>query len=208
MPELVGSSLLTVDSKRKSFNREPKTVNSKSFGFTLIELLVVIAVIGILATFVVASFASAQAKGRDARRKSDLDAVMKALELWKGDSAGGTYYPTCAGSTAAAPNCPVTSGGSSNFSATPNPPGHIINYIKTVPTDPKVQVSGTCEPALNHGLRYCYYPTGCASVSGSYQCTGYTFQSCLENANDQSATADATQCGDGTGGRLYSLQNP
>lgn len=62
-------------------------------GFTLIELLVVIAIIGILATFIVASFNNAQAKSRDARRKSDLDALKKALELYKSDTAGGSYYP-------------------------------------------------------------------------------------------------------------------
>lgn len=62
-------------------------------GFTLIELLVVIAIIGILATLIVASFSSAQQRSRDARRKSDLDAVKKALELAKADSTGGAFYP-------------------------------------------------------------------------------------------------------------------
>src|SRR3990170_5159006 len=62
-------------------------------GFTLIELLVVIVIIGILASFAIASFTSAQAKGRDSRRKADLDAVKKALELAKADCTGGSWYP-------------------------------------------------------------------------------------------------------------------
>src|SRR5438105_4116721 len=83
-------------------------------GFTLIELLVVIAIIGVLATFIVASFTSAQGKARDSRRKSDLDALKKALELSKSDSTGGAFYPSAA------------------TVATLVTPG----YIKVVPTGP------------------------------------------------------------------------
>ena len=76
----------------RTVNGQPLTVNSKvKRGFTLIELLVVIAIIGILATFIVASFTSAQQKARDSKRKTDLDAIKKALELYKGDQLAGTY---------------------------------------------------------------------------------------------------------------------
>ena len=72
----------------------PPTSSSKlKRGFTLIELLVVVAVIGLLATIVVASFTSAQKKARDAKRKSDLDAIKKALELVKSNCEGSAYYP-------------------------------------------------------------------------------------------------------------------
>ena len=84
-------------------------------GFTLIELLVVIVIIGILASFAVASFTSAQAKGRDSRRKADLDALKKALELYRTDTQGATYYPGTIGA--------LTSGS--------------VKYIKAVPTDPR-----------------------------------------------------------------------
>jgi len=77
----------------RTINNQQLTINRKSKGFTLIELLVVIVIIGILASFAVASFTSAQAKGRDSRRKADLDALKKALELSKSDTTGGAYYP-------------------------------------------------------------------------------------------------------------------
>lgn len=66
-------------------NKEPK-------GFTLIELLVVIAIIGLLSSVVLASLNTARAKGRDARRLSDLQQVQFALELYRSDN--GSYPAT------------------------------------------------------------------------------------------------------------------
>lgn len=59
--------------------------NNKSKGFTLVELLIVIVIIGILAGIGLGSFASTQRKGRDARRKADLDNIVKALESYYND---------------------------------------------------------------------------------------------------------------------------
>jgi len=67
-----------------------------NLGFTLIELLVSMAIIGILSTVGLGSFLSSQIKSRDARRKSDLGNIQKALEMYfvdhgsypKSDSAG------------------------------------------------------------------------------------------------------------------------
>lgn len=56
-------------------------MNYTKAGFTLIELLVVIAIIGLLSSVVFASLNSARAKGRDARRISDLKQVQTALAL-------------------------------------------------------------------------------------------------------------------------------
>ncbi len=57
----------------------------KKKGFTLIELLIVIVILGILAAFVSGSFFSSLKKGRDARRKADLNNVKKALEMYYED---------------------------------------------------------------------------------------------------------------------------
>lgn len=57
-------------------------LGSKNKGFTLIELLVVIAIIGLLSSVVIASLSSARIKARDARRKSDLRQIQKAVELY------------------------------------------------------------------------------------------------------------------------------
>lgn len=57
-------------------------------GFTLIELLVVIAIISLLASVILASLSSARARGRDAKRKSDLHQILVAVELYRNDNNG------------------------------------------------------------------------------------------------------------------------
>jgi len=51
-------------------------------GFTLIELLVVIAIIGLLSSVVLASLNAARSKARDAYRRSSLQQLSVALELY------------------------------------------------------------------------------------------------------------------------------
>lgn len=66
-------------------------MNKSKSGFTIIELLVVIIVIGILATISVISYSSAQSRARDARRKTDITTISKAMELYYSDHG---QYPT------------------------------------------------------------------------------------------------------------------
>lgn len=60
-------------------------------GFSLIELLVVISIIGLLSTMSVVSLNSAQGRARDAAKKSDLNAISTAMELFNVESIDGTY---------------------------------------------------------------------------------------------------------------------
>ena len=59
-------------------------------GFTLVELLIVIAVMGILTGIGLTSFTFTIQKSRDAKRKSDLTLISKAIVAWAGDFGG---YP-------------------------------------------------------------------------------------------------------------------
>lgn len=56
----------------------PIKINGK--GFTLVELMVVIAIIAILAIVGITIFTGTQRTARDARRRSDVEAIAKAVE--------------------------------------------------------------------------------------------------------------------------------
>lgn len=61
-----------------------------SKGFTLVELLVVVSIIAILSVIALAVFTGIQPRARDATRRSDLEAVSKAMEVGYSES-GGRY---------------------------------------------------------------------------------------------------------------------
>lgn len=60
-------------------------LKNRKNGFTLIELLVVMAILGLLSTVGLNSFRHSQIRSRDARRKSDLEQVQRALEMYYND---------------------------------------------------------------------------------------------------------------------------
>jgi len=135
-----------------------KKIKINQKGFTLIELLVVIAIIGILASFAIASFTSAQAKGRDSRRKADLDAIKKALELYRGDQTAGTVPDAIDGTQLTTPG-----------------------YIKTMPKDPKWDIdyyysptNGSLGNYKGYTLRACAENASDPSTVGYVVCIGLT----------------------------------
>lgn len=63
-----------------------KRTKSKNLkGFTLIELLIVIMILGVLASLITGSFFTSLKKGRDAKRKADLEQITRALEMYYED---------------------------------------------------------------------------------------------------------------------------
>ncbi|MES2023090.1 MAG: prepilin-type N-terminal cleavage/methylation domain-containing protein [Patescibacteria group bacterium] len=117
-----------------------------SKGFTLLELLLVIAGIGILATivFVVLDPATTITKTNNAKRLSDVQGILSAMELYSFDHDGnraGTswdtvtydYEPICYGTTN---DMPITcTSGSIDLTA------HLLTdakYLSAVPFDPSL----------------------------------------------------------------------
>jgi len=71
-------------------------MSRKSKSFTLIELLVVIFIIGLLAALITSNVSRSQMKGRDARRKADINAIRTAVEAYameKGSLPGQDQSP-------------------------------------------------------------------------------------------------------------------
>lgn len=93
--------------KIKIYNTQPVS------GFTLIEILVSATIIGLLSTIGITGFQAITKSGRDALRKSDMEQIRSALEIYKSENG---VYPT---GTAA---CQLTL-----------PTG----YINNIPSDPK-----------------------------------------------------------------------
>jgi prepilin-type N-terminal cleavage/methylation domain-containing protein len=96
----------------------------KITGFTLIELIVVIAIIGILVTMVTISIANARARGRDAKRITDIVQMQNALALYYRDEK---TYPTT-----------LTMDGALIGSSTNTV------YLSHVPSNPRPRNDGDC----------------------------------------------------------------
>lgn len=94
-------------------------------GFTLLEIMIVIAILGILSALIIGNFFTSLKKGRDARRKIDLEQIQKSLEMYYEDKK---TFPTT-----------LTFGNSLTDPAT----GKI--YMVKLPND----------PLLNNRYRYC-----------------------------------------------------
>lgn len=104
-------------------------------GFTLIELLLVVAIIGVLATFSMVNFIGVRQRARDAQRKSDIEQLRSAFEIYRSDQASypPSPLPNCGASlTAPAPAtgtvylqkspCDPITNAKYNYSVTGSPP--------------------------------------------------------------------------------------
>lgn len=96
-------------------------------GFSLVELLVSVSIIAILIAIGIASYATINKQSRDAKRKSDLEQIRAALEMYRADNG---YYPSAgSGSWVAASSSTDTLVGLT--------PALVSTYIPVIPTDPK-----------------------------------------------------------------------
>lgn len=142
-------------------------------GFTLVELLVVITILGILATIGLVAFTSAQARGRDTQRKSDLKQIASALELFYSDygkypDSGGGQIKACGYNSATSVGT-LCVWGSGEFRDTNGSGNTKTTYFKSLPKDP----IGT--------YNYYYRPVTVSSVANQ----GFQLYAELENSQDQ-----------------------
>lgn len=181
----VVSSQFTVH--RKTDNREPTTVNRKAFGFSLIELVIVITIIAILVGAISVSWAKAQEKARDNRRKNDLKGIQQALDtyydltgtypiaIFPGKITCYTYYdsPVYTGA--------IKSWGSKFSCIQTIPDSQEITFLQQLPRDPRNVAAASL-------LEYHYFiPMG---TPGTPPYRSYILSASLENTKDPENTSN------------------
>lgn len=118
-------------------------------GFSLVELLITVSIIAILVAIGIASYATINRQSRDTRRKSDLEQIRSALEMYRADNG---HYPTASGATwviASEPTLGLTT-------------ALVPTYLPIIPTDPTAPGQNYMYQATNMsgGVYYGYCLSG------------------------------------------------
>lgn len=158
-------------------------MKGEKVGFTLIEILIVTSMIMLITLLGLVDFGGLRRRARDARRKSDLKQIQKALELYRARQSPPRYP----GSLPVPGNCWTSAG-----DGTPCPPGGAPNiiYMEKMPGDPIKQPLASYSYSQVNTLNYLL----CA---------------CLENASDPEGTSGS--CGAAfscSSGVKYELSTP
>ena len=142
----------------------------KNNGFTLLELLIAIAIIAILTSLSLVALGGAREQARDGRRKSDLETIRSALELYKADC---NQYPAAGAFPAVGSALSGTCSGGTN------------TYLQKRPGDPSGTTFGS----------YSYVPV---LTGTSY--TSYTLCARLEDPPTSPDISGCGSCGAGSCG--------
>ncbi len=119
--------LRSKDRRQRKMERKKmqKSTRNTRFGFTLVELLIVIAIIGVLTGISVFALVGTRESARDTKRKTDLEGIKSALEIYKADC---NRYPPSSGSGS------FSFGGTLVGDGTHCPLTNV--YLQSVPQDP------------------------------------------------------------------------
>ncbi len=133
----------------------------KRDAFSLVEILVVVTIISLLAGIAASSYTQFIRQSRDAKRKTDIEQVRAAIEMYRNFN---NVYPTAA----AAPGMDFGSGAVADATAT---------YLSKLPNDPRSANSYFYEYISSQDYRLCAYlessgsPYAGTSCGGGMQCT-------------------------------------
>ncbi len=133
------------------------------FGFTLMELLITVSIIAILISIGIASYSTINKQSRDTKRKSDIEQIRSALEMYRADNSA---YPNI---------------GSGGWTAASDLSTALAStYILAIPSDPK----GATQPYMykatdiSNGVYYGYCLSALLETENPTDtCTPYTGQS-------------------------------
>lgn len=183
--------------------------NKSRRGFTLLELLVAMAILGILAVISLTSFGTVREKGRDSRRKQDIQSISKSLEMYYNDygrypggSATGQILGCGAGGSAACNWGGVWQNSDSTLymaQLPDDPRGHRYYYqsdsggtyyriFAYLENDDDVAAALT-----SGGLPGFYESTSCRNVGGSFQADSCNYVLMSSNISSTPPVIDAAE---------------
>lgn len=122
--------------------------------FTLVEILVVVTIIGLLASIAAVSYSQFVKQSRDTRRKTDIEQIRAALELYRNFDLSGEYPASITFGT----------GDIADGTAT---------YLKKIPNDPlntRGYVYYYFREASNKDYTLCVYLEGSGTSVGGTLC--------------------------------------
>jgi prepilin-type N-terminal cleavage/methylation domain-containing protein len=143
---------------------------SKNQGFTLIELMTVMALIAIISGALWGNFFTSLGKGRDSKRKQDLDSVAKALEIYYYDNK---RYPA----TLPTPGYRFEHPSDSN-----------VIYMQKFPGDPQLPAQTYCYTTDVNGTYYKLYANlnnddDASRLSPLVNCSGLEYDYGISSTN-------------------------
>ena len=150
-------------------------------GFTLVELMIVVAVLIILMAIVSLAYNGIQGRSRDARRKSDVASLVKALELYYDDNG---QYPVAASTDSPIGPTWYSTAGATNWNAFQTLMGGAIDVL---PTDPK-NTNASLLSTSSYGYAYSsdYY---CGKAPGQWYIILYRLEA---TPKEKQAIGDCT----------------
>jgi prepilin-type N-terminal cleavage/methylation domain-containing protein len=159
--------------KRLSLERRDRLA-----GFTMVEVVIVLLVLGILATLILNSLQTVQAKSRDATRRTHIDQVAQKLETCYDDKDKcNSAYPSLLQLTDTSPNGFVVA----------NLPDFNNDWLK----DSSNGVIQANDATAATQYQYTASPDGCTGTTGSAKCQGFTLRSYQETNPDHPYVKDS-----------------
>lgn len=140
----------------------------KQKGFTLVELLIVIIIIGILATLVIVTFTGIQAKARDSKRQTDIEAVDTQIEAYYAETG---HYPSYA-------NLDSLTWVKANLKGLD--PSALLDPKATAPTGDATGIASGTGGATSYGYKVTQSDGTTACETDATTCASFTLTATLE----------------------------
>jgi len=131
-------------------------IKAKKRGFTLIEMLIVVAIIGLLATIVLFAVARARKKAVATKMKTDMETIMKALEMAASDGCASVD--------------PYDFGTGTSLQCIPSGQSDIEIYLERVPGKPDICSSCSYDESTERTSTVNYYLKATGFSKGEFEC--------------------------------------